>query len=672
MIVPEIDLEACAIVGAAGTGKTSALLERVTAARAGGQADVLVAGIDEPAPQRLHRLAQEVASEAGEEMRLVDDVEAEALFEEAAAPLLAMESELLELQIDPEVPGLRSPERFLESAFRLSRGLTEALIGADEFLERSLSGATEFYAHPPNLAHPELLAATKSEHRDSLAVSAQELQRQYRREIDLAKMLAQLFRAYDRVLRERRCAPGRNAVAEAVVRLRQDATLAVRLRERYRLAFVDDAQNLTFGELTLLRSIFGERLEGVTLAGDPAGETRGTGLHVLDTIARRVELATSFRPPLSPRVMRSQTQREEAAEIAGHVGTLLQAGTDPSQIAVLLRCTDVAPLYETALLDREIPVRILGDYNLFADRRALDALALLWNVHDPFRHDYLLRTFENPAIALSDASLAVLCGEPTEMQTVLFDEEPARPPSGAQRRDPMRAVRLARNVLEGGRDAALSDRARERVQRFRTMRERWVEAQRTMPFESFARSVWSEGLAREGEPGSARARAQQSILGQLLPRLCAFFGAHPQADFGALLADAERRGRSSLEACPHWEDDGAVTIASVESVRGHSFDHVVIANARAGAFPRWYAADAFHFSRRLGMVARDNVGDAPTARTAKFTFYAYRAKTREHYVERERRLFTYAQRRARRSLLVTASRRPTRGVSVPEFLEELR
>jgi superfamily I DNA/RNA helicase len=670
VIASGIDIEPLAIVGAAGTGKTSALAERVAAARSGGY-DILVAGIDEPAPQRLHRLAQEVLQEDDVPVRLIDDVEAEAIFEEAAAPLLAMESDLLELQIDPEVPGLRSPEWFLESAFRLSRRLTEALISVDEFLERSLAGATEFYAHPPNLAQPELLAATKSEHRDSLAVSAQELQRQYRREVDLAKMLAQLFRAYERALLERGRAPGRNAIARAVSQLR-NAPLGVRLRERYRLAFIDDAQDLTLGEVTLLKGIFGERLDGVTLAGDPAGEVRGTGLRVLDEIPRRIELTARFRAPVEPRTARSQTQAEEADEIGGYIENLLQTGADPSEIAVLLRCADVAPIYETALLERGVPVRILGDYNLFADRRALDALALLWNVHDPFRHDYLLRTLGNAAMGLSDASLAILCGEPSEMQTVLFEEEPVRPPSGAQRRDPMRAVRLGRNFLEGERDGALSERARERVQRFRTMRERWMEAQPAMPFESFARLVWSEGLAREGAPDSARARAQQSILTQLLLRLCAFLDAHPEADLSRLLADAELRGTSSLESCPHWEDDGAVSIASIESVRGRSFDHVVIANARAGAFPRWYAADAFHFSPRLGMIPRDNVGDAPTARTAKFTFYAYRVKARDRYNERERRIFSYALSRARRSLLVTASGRPTRGVNVPEFLEELR
>ncbi len=671
MIVPEVKLEPLAIVGSAGTGKTTALRERIEAARANGYAP-LVAGIDEPAPQRLHALALEILGEAGTPVRLIDDVEAEALFEEAAAPLLAMETELLELQIDPEVQGLRTPERFLESAFRLERNLVEALIPIEEFLERSLTGATEFYAHTPNLAQPGLLSATKNEHRDSLAVSPQELQRQYRREIDLAKLLAQLFRAYERLLRERGCATGRHAVAEAVTLLASDSARAASLRERYRLAFVDDAQDLTPGEATLVQEIFGKSLEGVTLAGNPAGELRGTGCRIFDGISKRAELATPFRPPVQPSFMRLQTQREEAAEIAAHVERLLNDGAKPGEVAILLRSARTATVYEEALLERNVPVNVSGDYNLFADRRALDALALLWNVHDPFRHDYLLRTLSNPAMHLSDASVAVLCGEPSERQIVLFEEEPPSPPSGAHRHDPMRAVRLARNVLEGECDARLPEIAVERVARFRALREGWVASQATLPFEAFVRLVWSQGLAREGEPGSARARAQQEILSQLLSRLSAFLAAHQRAGLGDVLADAERRALSSLESCPLRNRADAVSITSVERARGRGFDHVVIANVRPGAFPPWYAADTFHFSRRLGMVPRDNVGDAPTARTAKFTYYVYRVRARERYNERARRLFDYARSRARRSLLVTAFGRPTRGVSAPEFLEELR
>ncbi len=664
--------DALAIVGRAATGKTTALRARIERARRLGQP--FVAGVDATAPSQLHAFALEVLREAGEEIRILDDVEAEALFGAAAAPLLAMEAELLDLQIDPEVPGLRSPERFLESAFRLARRLSDALISPDAFLERALAGATEFYANPPNLAHPDLIYGTKSEYRDSLAVSKSELQRQYRREVDLAKLLAQLFRAYARSEREGGCATGRDAVVLAIERLQADPALTARLRSRHPLAFVDDAQDLTAGELHFLQAIYGKDLGGVTLAGDPAGELRADARRerVFAAIPRQIELAEQYRPRPSLAVSRPSTQAQEANEIAARVAELRSGGSAPGEIAVLLRSVSAPTVYENALLDRGIPVQIAGDYNLFADRRALDALALLWNVHDALRHDWLLRTLANPAMALSDASLAVLCGEPADPQTVLFEEELPLAPSTAKPRDPDRDKRLGLNFLQGRRDDALSEIARGRVQRFRALREGWVEALPKLPFEDFVRLVWSEGLAREGAPGSARALTQESILQRLLERLKAFLGTQPEATFAQVLADAERRAESDLEACTPAEGEGFVHLLDIESARGRAFDHVVVANVRAGAFPRWYAPDAFLFSPKIGIVPKDNVGEALASRTAKFTYYVHRVRARDRYNAQERRALDYALHRARRSLFVTAWGRATRGTSAPEFLEELR
>lgn len=115
---------------------------------------------------------------------------------------------------------------------------------------------------------------------------------------------------------------------------------------------------------------------------------------------------------------------------------------------------------------------------------------------------------------------------------------------------------------------------------------------------------------------------------------------------------------------------GFVAIASIEAVYGRQFDRVVIAGARAGTFPVWYAPDAFLYSPRLGMIPKENVGDARASRTAKFSYYTYRVKARENHVLRERRAFGYALTRARERALVTAWGTPTSGRTAPEFLEE--
>ncbi|MGB9650876.1 MAG: UvrD-helicase domain-containing protein [Candidatus Cybelea sp.] len=687
--------ECVAIMGATGTGKSTALAERVSRLQT----------IDPTADPLLFRSDRAIADYAvallrshEQEVTLVDDVDAQLAFAQTCSPLFELQwEEFARDQLDPEVPGLRSPERFLQSAFRLIRRLRDADIGPSLFLSRAMTGATEFYANPPNLADPVLLAATKATFHDSLDTTPQELLRQRRREIDLAKILTKLYEGYVELVRTTRRMTGRDAVIEAARWLRENAEFATRLRERHRYAFVDDAQELTGAQLQLLSALFGEQLAGVTLCGDPGSAISSlqmTQPEATFALARsKCELRERHRTPRRE-VERLSTPRDEADSIAQRVGEWLAQGFRPEKIAVLFRSVQNVASYEAALLDCNIPVVVAGDLNVFCDRRALDALALLWSVWDPFRHDWLLRTLASRALALSDASLAILCGEPPDPQRPLFefDEEPA-PTVRASRWNPQRDLQLGWNVLRGERDDALSADAAARIARFRRLREGWVETMRRAPFEEFARIVWREGLAREGEPGSAIALAQQIALQRLLERLGEFVLREPGATLGDVLQHAEQRIASDLESFDSAQDDmsfdgacprasasrragddraGFVQLLNVEAARGREFDHVVVADVRPGAFPRWYSPEAFLFSLRLGMIPKENVGEARASRTAKFTYYMFRSKAPQHYFERERRAFDYALRRARKSVFVTASGTPTRGVTAPEFLQELR
>jgi superfamily I DNA/RNA helicase len=666
--------ECFAILGTPGTGKSTALAERAAALRARFPSSDPLFLVSE---RDLDEFAVGVLRSCGRAVTLVDDVDAALLFAQACAPLFALEwNEFSADQLDPEVPGLRSPERFLRSAFRLIRRLRDAEVAPAFFLSRALTGATEFYARPPNFADPALLSATKHCYHDSLAVETGELTRQRRREIDLAKILAKLFERYVELVESSGRMTGRDAAIAAAALLERNADLAATVRARHRFALVDDAQELTKSHLRLLRAIFGDRLGGVTLCGDPGSVvTQARMTNPKETFAfaaASVELHGSYRSP-AVHVERPATARAEAALIAARVAESIDSGIAPERIAVIFRSVRNVELYEQALLERNLPVLLSGDVNVFTDRRALDALALLWNVYDPFRHEWLLRTLGNRAVGLSDASLAALCSEPTDPQRALFafDEEPA-PTVRATRWNPKRDLRLGWNVIRGERDDALSDDAAARVRRFRTLREGWLAAMHELPFERFARLVWSEGLARDGEPGSARARAQQAVLRRLLHRLNAFLAQHAEATIEDVLEYARQRMESDLETCQLDETEGFVHVLSVEAARGREFDCVIVPSVRPGGFPRWYSPDAFLFSPRYGMIPKDNVGDARAARTAKFSYYVYRSKASQQYYDRERRAFHYARKRARKNVLVTAAGAPIRSNAAPEFLEELR
>jgi superfamily I DNA/RNA helicase len=158
----------------------------------------------------------------------------------------------------------------------------------------------------------------------------------------------------------------------------------------------------------------------------------------------------------------------------------------------------------------------------------------------------------------------------------------------------------------------------------------------------------------------------------VLRRLLMLQRERPGASLGDLLADISERAESDCETCEAGVDHGFVQMLNVDEARGRSFAFVVIPDARAGSFPRWYVPDAFLWSPTLGVIPRENVGVARSSRTAKFSYYLYRTKARDAYNAQERCAFEYALSRARASVLVTAFGSPTRGITAPEFLEELR
>ncbi len=631
------------------------------------------------------------------DLELVDPVEATEIFERAAAPLFSAEwADWLDADVDPEIAGLRTPDRFADAALRLIRKLREAGIDDDAFLAVAMRGATTFYANPPNLASPALLAATKDEHRASLAVGASELERQRKRELDLAKILARLYRAYSAELVRRGCLTASDALVEATRLLENHPAIARALRRRLRVAFVDDAHDLSSSALRFLRALFGDALDGVAVAGDPSAAIQtfagarpeqifGRAVTTVALEARTlpaqiaaVMRATIEGDPLWPvppgeavSVVRAPDRRAEAELVATRVAALLAGGTPPGRIAILHRTLRTLAPFEDALLARDIPLALAGDPALFERSDVLDALSLLRLAVDPFDHAWTLRALQTPMMRLSDASIAILCGEPANPQPALFalaeDVEPDR------RWDRRRDVRLGTNLLRGERDAELTPLARERVEALRERRERWCAWLRESDVQSAARAIVEDGgllLPREGET-AARARLRATLIARLIALLGAHTASHRFDDLAHALAYCERL--ALVEQGPALVDarEDAVVVAAVDRVLTRRFDHVFVVDARAGAFPPYYVPDAFLFSPTWGMIPKESAGDARAARTAKFTWYEHHVQPRRAYVREQRRLFAAALGRADVSATISASGRATRGVAAPELAAEI-
>ncbi len=687
------------LAGPAGTGKTTALLRRaLLAAEAPGHRVLLATPSDAGTAKLRARvpeaqtnvtsasfgaIAFDVLREARridgkpDDLSAIDEARAAIVFEGVGAELFSLEwSEFGLAEIDPEITGLRAPERFADAAFRLIRKLRASLVSPEEFKNFGLRGAAKFYGRPPNFADPGLLLDTPQRYRDSLRASKQELERQHEREIDLVKVLARLYSAYADVITANGCLTAVDAVYEATLLLRRRPELRARARERFSHAAIDDAQDLTGAQLGLLAMLFGDDLARVTFAGDKEQATRGfaSGARGWDGFEHAVTIACTTRYRATPvtSLYRATDARDEARAIAGDVRDLLAKGTPAAAIAIVTRNLGCAHAYIDALLAYDIPVDVAGEMSLYDFPVVRDALAALWSAADPFRHDYLLRNLEAPWLRLCDASIAVLCGDPADPQPLLFeiqgeDVDEAR----AGRWDRKRDLRLGRNVTRGDVDAELSDDARTRLIAFREARLRWEQAERTLGLGELARTVFAESVLAT-LPENARGRFDAHLVARLSAAIDAFEARDPLATLADFLEYAERVAAAESDLLSlELRDENAVRVLDVEAAKGDEFDAVFVPDLRAGAWPRYYVPDAFLFMPSAGMVPKDNVGDAGAARTAKFTYTLYRYKLREKYVSEERRAFSCASSRARQRLFLSASGSPTRGVAAPEILAEL-
>jgi superfamily I DNA/RNA helicase len=704
------------VTGKPGSGKTRELLARIAIAEFPRER-LIVASPHALAAQRIggatlatyaFEILEENAFASGLALELgrIEDVDAETHFQNAAASFFSLEwlevaEPELEGGLDYEVAGLRAPERFAQAAYRLIRKLRAAGITPKRFLETALHKATEWYAKPPNLANPDLLIAARR-YRDSLNADGPELERQRRREIDLAKILEKTYLIYIADSEARGCLTDIDTLAEATRVLTSVEGAAQHARERWPLAFIDDAQDVTLGELGFLRALYGKELTGVTFAGDPDQATRTfagarpeqifTGRDVLqmpdpaEPRATIVAVAGEFLhdrsiftdPQGTIALQRTGSHAKEAAFIAGEIAKLLESGAEPASIAILVRTLRYARPYVDALLDDNVPVTLIGDLDVLGARVVQDALALLWTAEDPYRHDWLLRALQTPTMRLSDATLVTLCGEASDAQERLFppsDTDAEEEPPTRGRSDRNRDVRLAHNVIDGERDIDLASDVRARIERFRERRLRWHEIAAGAPLEDAARLIITEGGVFEPDPGENQARLahRHDLLERLLARIARYTRADRTRTLGDLLAYLEKVAKSEWPQCePGPRDTRGVVVAQIDAIKGCAYESVFVPNLRAGAFPPYWVPDAFVYTTGSGIIPKDNVGDARASRTAKFTWYQYQGgKVLESHAAEARKLLYCAMTRATQRVWLTAWDRPTRGVAAPELLAEL-
>jgi DNA helicase-2/ATP-dependent DNA helicase PcrA len=229
-----------------------------------------------------------------------------------------------------------------------------------------------------------------------------------------AATLARLYAEYEALRRERNLVDFESVLELTAAILAEHPAAAQEVRDRYGYFVVDEYQDVNPLQKLLLEMWAGDR-DDICVVGDPrqtiysfAGATPSylTGFAAeypgatvirlvrnyrstpqVITLANRLSGAGARSPgaPLvaqrpagpAPGFAEHGDEQEEAASVARQAAALIEAGTPPGEIAVLLRANAQTAGYEQALADAGVPFQLRGAERFFDRAEVRQAVALL-------------------------------------------------------------------------------------------------------------------------------------------------------------------------------------------------------------------------------------------------------------------------------------------------------
>ena len=534
------------------------------------------------------------------DVRAVDDSRARGVFALTFRDLLAGK-----LHVDTSALPLLERTRELERSLatvalrlkNLGRSVDEferdALAAADS-LEALPFGAVEQRGQKNQILsgwpqpNPPLTAAQRAEEAE--------------RERGNVRTVAALFRRFDERLGAEQLLTFGDVLTRTTAMLHAHPEITETLRERWRHAMVDEFQDTNPVQIAFLRALFGDDLRCVLAVGDlrqaiyafngadPQGIIRFAELNgctpypltvnrrsyqpILDlahealAIARAVpdKLHTQLsahRGDTDHRAVRVQLftgddalQRESDA-IARTARALVDAGTSPKQIAVLLRSRSKAQIYADALRRHGLAVQVHGGAGFFDAAEIRELVAWLRLVDAPDDAYSITAALQSAAIGISDGALATL----------------------AVSRD------LARAALLGPLDE-FTVAERTRIERFRTI-VRVISTLADVPLADAVRTVISASgteIARiDGDAGALdQARANLDKFQRLAADLAAD---RPAARIGDLLIELDERRALDIDEAEAQLEGDRVALMTIHASKGLEWEHVFVANVSPSSFP---------------------------------------------------------------------------------------
>ncbi len=492
--------------------------------------------------------------------------------------------------------------------------------------------------------------------------------------------------------------------------------VAVAERARYAAVLLDEYQDTGVAQRLLLQRLFGDG-HPVTAVGDPNQSIYGWRGASVGNLARFPEhfpaasgepaatlrLMTSFRcagrvldvanavarplvtssgaarrpvvdvPELTPwgpdpgdvRAALLPTVEDEAGWAADAIAGAVRGGTPPRECAVLCRRrTDFGALHR-ALVDRDLPVEVVGLGGLLEMPEVADVVAYLRVLVDPAANPALVRLLTGPRWRIGSRDLVALgrrarhlAGPSVGGDDVALDLDPDTAlRTAAVGTDPVDVVSLADALDSHGRPESYSAEAYDRLlalrDELRSLRPLLGQA----VVDVVAEIVRRTGLDVEIEAEPDRvAAARAANLDAFLDHAAHFVGVDGTSDARAFLAylDAAADAENGLDAGGVSGAD-TVKLLTVHKAKGLEWDVVAVPGLTTGVFPS--AQGRPRWTQRPEVLPYALRGDRddlpPLERLATAALDAFKADCAAESADEERRLGYVAVTRARRTLLLS-------------------
>ena len=579
------------VVGAAGTGKTSTLVERFAWLVEQGAAPESILSLTyspSAAAELLERLESRID-------RPHEDAQV-ASFRNMCERLLR--DEALEAGLDPFFASVTPADRLallLERIDELTlrrheiRGNPAPLIAS--FIRRIDRLKDEMIEAREYVAYAQRLHAAASSDAERAHAG---------RELEFARVFAD----HDALLAERGALDFGDLALHAFRLLREKPHVRERLAARFGQILVDELQEMKFSEGLVLRLMAQEHRNVWAAADDDQAIHRLRGAWRKNLVdfrleypdARVVRLERSYRhgrrilraaravledgagdrEPKEVRARgnggvrfwRARSERAQAQAVAEDVERLLtQDGCPPEQVAILVRSVrDEAQVVASALEERAIPFRVTGSAAFFQRSEVRDVLAWLRLLADPADSGAVVRALSRPPIDIRSVDIARL----TQI---------------ARRR----RLDMVNGVQAAIESPQLSPEGRDRALQFLRIHKAAARAYDEMRPEQFVHRLIEWIGLRRRQVFAAQADTVERLvnIAKLADLAIAYMAREPDAttrDFTRYVAAMAEAGLPEDEAVPAALPS-AVRIMAIDAAKGCEWDQVYVLGLSAARVP---------------------------------------------------------------------------------------